>query len=69
MKQILIVEDDSFLNKMLVGHSLSRSPGCSQPARAAREEFVIENLTKLAEHARSCGSIFLKLFAFWWFLI
>lgn len=38
-----------------VGHSLSRSPGCSEPARAAREEFVIENLTKLAEHARSCG--------------
>ena len=38
-----------------VRHSLSRAPGCSQPARAAREEFVIENLTKLAEHARSCG--------------
>ena len=38
-----------------VRHSLSRSPGCSQSARAPREEFVIENLTKLAEHARSCG--------------
>ena len=38
-----------------VRHSLSCSPCSSEPARAAREEFVIENLTKLAEHARSCG--------------